>query len=87
MTNPSGDRNTILLSGFGGGEGSEKMACHHFPDPPINSSSQIVSPVTLVISHYLYTFLCGYVTIEIFLSIHIVTFLYKYLDLVTLFFN
>ena len=59
MTNPSGDG--ILFDSQDSG-GSGKIACHPrlplgqqtiFPDP-LNPSSQIVSPVTLLISHYLY---------------------------------
>ena len=52
MTNPSGDRDTISLSGLRGGGGSGKMACHPglrlgqqtiFPDPPESLESNSIT--------------------------------------------
>ena len=47
MTNPLDDRNTVTLS----------LASDDTPffQTPLNLSSQRVSPVTLMISHYLHT--------------------------------
>ena len=62
MTNPSGDKDTFD-SRDSGGSGKWPVTLgfasgdRPFFQTPLNPSSQIESPVTLLISHYLYTYI------------------------------